>query len=83
MVAVNEVDIDSRGEHIATCSHDGKVLILGLFTEANNQNLNFAHMVHSVSLDPDPKAADFKRFIVGNIDQKKSPSFPAHFDTNR
>lgn len=66
MVAVNEVDVDSRGEYIATCSNDGKVLILGLFTDENNQNINFSHLVHSVALDPDPKASGYRRFIVGN-----------------
>lgn len=64
-VAVNEVDIDAKGEYIATCSDDGKVNIIGLLSEENNQTITFGHSIRTVVLDPDPKATEAKRFIVG------------------
>ncbi|KAL9874625.1 vacuolar protein sorting-associated protein 41 homolog isoform X1 [Glossina fuscipes] len=65
-VAVNEVDIDAKGECIATCSDDGRVHIIGLFSNDNNQTLTFGRSIRSVVLDPDPKANEGRRFIVGD-----------------
>lgn len=66
-VAVNEVDIDSKGEYVVTCSDDGKVHIIGLFSDENNQTISFGHSIRSVVLDPDPKVGEGKRFIVGKL----------------
>lgn len=68
-VAVNEVDIDAKGECIATCSDDGRVHIIGLFSNDNNQTLTFGRSIRSVVLDPDPKATEGRRFIVGMNDR--------------
>ncbi|XP_026843794.1 vacuolar protein sorting-associated protein 41 homolog isoform X1 [Drosophila persimilis] len=63
-VAVNQVDVDPKGEYVATCSDDGKVNITGLFSCENNQNLSFGKCIKVVALDPDPKSR-VRRFIVG------------------
>ncbi|KNC26991.1 hypothetical protein FF38_02345 [Lucilia cuprina] len=65
-VAVNEVDIDTKGEHIVTCSDDGRVNIIGLFSDEQNQTISFGHSIRSVVLDPDPKVTEGRRFIVGD-----------------
>lgn len=66
-VAVNEVDIDSKGEYVITCSDDGRVNIIGLFSDEQNQTISFGHSIRSVVLDPDPKVSEGKRFIVGKL----------------
>ncbi|XP_055903416.1 vacuolar protein sorting-associated protein 41 homolog [Eupeodes corollae] len=65
-VGVNEISVDSKGEYVATCSDDGKVVITGLFSDENNQKINIGKSVKAVALDPDPKVPAGKRFIVGD-----------------
>uniref|UniRef100_A0A0A1WFZ4 Vacuolar protein sorting-associated protein 41 homolog n=1 Tax=Zeugodacus cucurbitae TaxID=28588 RepID=A0A0A1WFZ4_ZEUCU len=65
-VAVNHIDVDAKAEYVATCSDDGKVNITGLFSDENNQNLNFGKSIKAVALDPDTKAVAGKRFVVGD-----------------
>ncbi|EDV54271.2 uncharacterized protein Dere_GG21404 [Drosophila erecta] len=64
-VAVNNIDIDHKGEYVATCSDDGKVNITGLFSCESNHSLSFGKFIKVVSLDPDSKA-HIKRFAVGD-----------------
>ncbi|XP_043947351.1 vacuolar protein sorting-associated protein 41 homolog isoform X2 [Drosophila biarmipes] len=64
-IAVNNVDVDARGECMATCSDDGKVNITGFFNCDNNINLIFGKFIKAVALDPDPRAGH-RRFIVGH-----------------
>ncbi|KAH8272159.1 hypothetical protein KR018_004495, partial [Drosophila ironensis] len=64
-VAVNHIDVDPKGEYVATCSDDGRVNITGLFICENSNNLSFGKCVKAVALDPDPRAR-VRRFIVGN-----------------
>lgn len=66
-VAVNQVDIDSRGEYVATCSDDGKVNVIGLFSNDDNQTINCGRAIRAAVLDPDPKVSEGKRFIVGKL----------------
>ena len=42
----------SIGEHIASCSTDGRVMITGLYTNENNHSLNAGKPIYSVALDP-------------------------------
>ncbi|XP_075149419.1 vacuolar protein sorting-associated protein light [Haematobia irritans] len=65
-VAVNQVDIDAKGEYVATCSDDGKVNVIGLFSKENNQSISCGHAIRAAVLDPDPKVSEGKRFIVGD-----------------
>ncbi|ALC40404.1 lt [Drosophila busckii] len=64
-VAVNHIDVDPKGEYVATCSDDGKVNITGLFSCENNQNLSFGKFIKAVALDPETKTG-VRRFIVGH-----------------
>ncbi|XP_017086409.1 vacuolar protein sorting-associated protein 41 homolog isoform X1 [Drosophila eugracilis] len=63
-VGVNQIDVDLKGEYVATCSDDGKVNITGLFSCKNNQILSFGKCIKTVALDPDPRS-HITRFIVG------------------
>ncbi|XP_052856042.1 vacuolar protein sorting-associated protein 41 homolog isoform X4 [Drosophila gunungcola] len=62
-VAVNQIDVDTKGEFVATCSDDGKVNITGLFSCENNQNLSFGKFIKAVAMDPDLTSRT-RRFIV-------------------
>ncbi|XP_017857849.1 PREDICTED: vacuolar protein sorting-associated protein 41 homolog [Drosophila arizonae] len=64
-VAVNHIDVDPKGEYVATCSDDGRVNITGLFSCENNQNLSFGKFIKAVALDPEVKSG-VRRFIVGD-----------------
>ncbi|KAH8400621.1 hypothetical protein KR222_008734, partial [Zaprionus bogoriensis] len=64
-VAVNHIDVDPKGEYVATCSDDGRVNISGLFSCENNQNLTFGKFIKTVALDPEVKSG-VRRFIVGD-----------------
>lgn len=65
-VGINEISVDTKGEYVASCSDDGKVVITGLFSDENNQKINIGKSVKAVALDPDPKIPVGKRFIVGD-----------------
>ncbi|XP_044315232.1 vacuolar protein sorting-associated protein 41 homolog isoform X2 [Drosophila rhopaloa] len=64
-VAVNQIDVDPKGEYVATCSDDGKVNITGLFSCENNQNLSFGKFIKAVAVDPELRSRT-RRFIVGH-----------------
>ncbi|XP_064554035.1 vacuolar protein sorting-associated protein 41 homolog [Drosophila montana] len=64
-VAVNHIDVDPKGEYVATCSDDGRVNITGLFSCENNQNLSHGKFIKVVALDPEVKSG-VRRFIVGD-----------------
>uniref|UniRef100_A0A1L8DVT6 Vacuolar protein sorting-associated protein 41 homolog n=1 Tax=Nyssomyia neivai TaxID=330878 RepID=A0A1L8DVT6_9DIPT len=67
MVAVNQISVDGKGEHIGTCSDDGMVIISGLCTNENNQKLNIGKAVRSFCLDPlYHKSGSGRKFIVGD-----------------
>ncbi|KAH8262946.1 hypothetical protein KR044_002288, partial [Drosophila immigrans] len=64
-VAVNHIDVDPRGEYVATCSDDGRVNITGLFSCENNHSLSYGKFIKAVALDPEVKSG-VRRFIVGD-----------------
>ena len=51
-VAVSQISVDHPGEHVASCSTDGRVIITGLYTNENNHSLNAGKPIYSVALDP-------------------------------
>ena len=66
ILSVNRISVDSRGEQIATCSDDGKVIISGLYTDENNQVLSTGKIIKAVELDPNHnRSGSGKRFIIG------------------
>ncbi|XP_044728250.1 vacuolar protein sorting-associated protein 41 homolog [Chrysoperla carnea] len=63
-ISVNQISIDSIGEHIATCSDDGKVFVYGLYSRDNNNTINTGRCVKCVAIDPN-FSRNF-RFITGD-----------------
>ncbi|KAJ8313760.1 hypothetical protein KUTeg_008321 [Tegillarca granosa] len=64
---VNQISIDDNGDHIASCSDDGRVVISGLYTRDNDQNLNFDRPVKAIAIDPSfYKHGSGKQFITGD-----------------
>ncbi|XP_076460755.1 vacuolar protein sorting-associated protein 41 homolog [Babylonia areolata] len=49
---VNQISIDDKGEYLASCSDDGKVIIAGLYGTELNQTVSFDRPVKSVGIDP-------------------------------
>ncbi|CAL4184393.1 unnamed protein product, partial [Meganyctiphanes norvegica] len=65
---VTMIDMDMNGDYIASCSHDRKVSIQGLYTSDNSHMLTMDVPVRCVALDPfyfKPRSG--RRFIVGDI----------------
>ncbi|XP_065929628.1 vacuolar protein sorting-associated protein 41 homolog isoform X2 [Magallana gigas] len=64
---VNQLSIDDQGDHIASCSDDGRVMISGLYTADNNQTVNFDRPVKAVAIDPKfGKHGSGKNFVTGD-----------------
>ncbi|CAH1788445.1 unnamed protein product [Owenia fusiformis] len=64
---VNQMSIDENGDFLASCSDDGRVVINGLYTNDNNQVLNFDRPVKAVSMDPHFfKHGSGKHFVTGD-----------------
>uniref|UniRef100_A0A182IX16 Uncharacterized protein n=1 Tax=Anopheles atroparvus TaxID=41427 RepID=A0A182IX16_ANOAO len=67
ILSVNKISVDSKGEHIATCSDDGKVVISGLYTDENNQTLSTGKIIKAVELDPQHhRSGAGRKFIIGD-----------------
>lgn len=64
---VYQISIDEKGDHFASCSSDGKVLVHGLYSHDNNQLLTFDRAVGAVAIDPNfYRSGTGRRFITGN-----------------
>ncbi|XP_076360932.1 vacuolar protein sorting-associated protein light isoform X2 [Tachypleus tridentatus] len=64
---VNQISIDENGDHIASCSDDGKVVIHGLYSSEHNYILSLDRPVRAVALDPFfYKSGTGRRFITGD-----------------
>jgi vacuolar protein sorting-associated protein 41 len=62
---VADVSIDARGEYVASCSEDGKVLVTGLYDEKYSASQQFDRPVAAVALEPDYARSKGKRFVSG------------------
>lgn len=61
-VCVSAISIDLAGEYIASCSHDGKVYVYGLYTTNNDMFVNLETLLTSVQIDPHyKKLANYRR----------------------
>ncbi|XP_064401865.1 vacuolar protein sorting-associated protein 41 homolog [Halichondria panicea] len=49
---INQISVDTEGEFLASCSNDGKVSIIGLFTTKYNNTNSFGAQVNSVAIHP-------------------------------
>ncbi|XP_048755315.1 vacuolar protein sorting-associated protein 41 homolog isoform X2 [Ostrea edulis] len=64
---VNQLSIDDNGDHVASCSDDGRVMISGLYSADNNQSINFDRPVKAVAIDPKfGKYGSGKNFVTGD-----------------
>ncbi|XP_064614137.1 vacuolar protein sorting-associated protein 41 homolog [Liolophura sinensis] len=64
---VNQISIDDAGDFMASCSDDGRVVITGLYTESNNQTVNFDRPIKAVAVDPlFFKAGSGKHYVTGD-----------------
>lgn len=69
-MAVTQISIDHVGEHVASCSMDGRVVISGLYTKENNHMLSSGKPVFSVALDPIfARPGSGKRFMTGDSER--------------
>lgn len=66
ILSVNKISVDNKGEHIATCSDDGMIIISGLYSDENNQKLNVGKGIKAVELDPmHHKSGSGRKFLIG------------------
>ncbi|KAK3103437.1 hypothetical protein FSP39_019243 [Pinctada imbricata] len=63
---VNQISIDDHGDYVASCSDDGKVMINGLYTSDNNQNITFDRPVKAVAIDPMFYKNSSRHFVTGD-----------------
>eukprot|EP00126_Sphaerothecum_destruens_P004715 Sdes_comp18347_c0_seq1m8100 len=65
---VNCISIDSSGDHIASCGEDGKVCVVGLYSEAQNVIVSYTAPILSVALHPDYSKLQTRNFVNGSLD---------------
>uniref|UniRef100_V5H0C2 Vacuolar protein sorting-associated protein 41 homolog n=2 Tax=Ixodes ricinus TaxID=34613 RepID=V5H0C2_IXORI len=66
-LTVHQISIDEKGDHFASCSSDGKVVVHGLYSRDNNQQLTFDRAVGAVAIDPNfYRSGTGRRFVTGN-----------------
>lgn len=65
-VAVNCLDIDARGDFVASCSDDGIVRVCGFYKDDSDYDIQTGRLVKAVAIDPNyGKTGTGKRFITG------------------
>ncbi|CAK9290971.1 unnamed protein product [Gordionus sp. m RMFG-2023] len=63
---VNQISVDLMGEYIASCSHDGRIIITGLYNSEHNHSQRFDIEVKCIALNPHfGKVNTSKLFVVG------------------
>ena len=69
-ITVNQLSVDHAGEHYASCSEDGRILVTGLYSEDNSISLNMERPVQSIAIDPIyANSSSGKRFMSGVEDK--------------
>ncbi|KXJ11617.1 Vacuolar protein sorting-associated protein 41-like [Exaiptasia diaphana] len=63
--AVNQISIDEKGDYVASCSDDGRVVINGLYSSENNVQNNFDTPIKAVALDPEFSSKQTKMYVTG------------------
>ncbi|XP_048576551.1 vacuolar protein sorting-associated protein 41 homolog isoform X2 [Nematostella vectensis] len=63
--AVNQISIDEKGDYIASCSDDGRVVINGLYSSENNVQATFDSPIKSIALDPEFSTKTTKLYVTG------------------
>ncbi|XP_035706233.1 vacuolar protein sorting-associated protein 41 homolog isoform X2 [Folsomia candida] len=66
-IMINCISIDAEGEHIATCSDDGKVIVFNLCDGHCETTLSLDKKLRCVAIDPQYSKSSFsRRFLVGS-----------------
>ncbi|KRX47109.1 Vacuolar protein sorting-associated protein 41 -like protein [Trichinella murrelli] len=66
-VAVNQISIDRTGEHLASCSNDGKAVIYGLFSQEQSRCVALDRPVRSIAIDPNfARTGSGQQFVTGD-----------------
>ncbi|KAI7729707.1 LOW QUALITY PROTEIN: hypothetical protein M8C21_012385, partial [Ambrosia artemisiifolia] len=64
--AVNDLCFDLDGEFIGSCSDDGSVVIISLFTD-EKQKFDYHRPMKAIALDPDYARKASRRFVAGGL----------------
>lgn len=64
---VNDLNFDTEGEYIGSCSDDGSVVINSLFTDDEKMKFDYHRPMKAISLDPDYTKNQSKRFVAGGL----------------
>ncbi|XP_039266626.2 vacuolar protein sorting-associated protein 41 homolog isoform X1 [Styela clava] len=62
---VTGISLDEGGEYLASCSDDGKVVVVGLYSDTENISINVDRPVKSVALDPSFSKNSSKQLVYG------------------
>ncbi|KAL1464837.1 hypothetical protein WDU94_004448 [Cyamophila willieti] len=67
-ICVSSISIDLSGEYIASCSHDGKVHVYGLYSSSDDMHVNLQTVLRSVQINPHyKKSSKSHRFVTGDV----------------
>ncbi|CAH1452513.1 unnamed protein product [Lactuca virosa] len=64
--AVNDLCFDLDGEFIGSCSDDGSVVIISLFTD-EKQKFEYHRPMKAIAIDPDYARKASRRFVTGGL----------------
>ncbi|KAL4591640.1 hypothetical protein LXL04_004610 [Taraxacum kok-saghyz] len=64
--AVNDLCFDLDGEFIGSCSDDGSVVIISLFTD-EKQKFEYHRPMKAIAIDPDYARKESRRFVTGGL----------------
>ena len=67
---MNQVSCDHAGEHFASCSDDGRVVITGLYSDDNNVDFNMERPVQTIGIDPLYSRPNSGRRFMTGVDDK-------------
>ena len=62
--------MDHAGEHYATCSDDGRVVITGLVSDENTVDFNMERPVQTIGIDPLYSRPNSGRRFMTGVDDK-------------
>lgn len=62
---INQISVDDDGEIMGSCSNDGKVSLVGLFTSRYNNTFSFDRQVRSIAVHPNFSRGASHVFVIG------------------
>ena len=64
------MSIDHAGEHYASCSDDGRIIVTGLYSDDHAVNFNMERTVQSIAIDPIFSRANSGRRLMTGVDDR-------------